>query len=161
MERGRPHVRQHRVRGAGGWLLGMVLAVVACSRLPSIDEQAGMVARGEWRHHQIVSEAVLREWGKPDYSLMKRTQFYPLTTGNWMPDFRIGLGEYPKEWDLSMILGDGLFLAYAEREILLGFYKDRLVYHEYVPSDAIHALGKQWQHESLFKTRLEGSGASR
>ncbi|GKS58936.1 hypothetical protein YTPLAS18_24630 [Nitrospira sp.] len=157
MERRRPRMRQFKVCRAAGVLLGMVLAV-ACSRLPSLDEQTGMVARGEWRHHQIVSEAVLKEWGTPDYSLVQRTQFYPLTTGNWIPEFRVGLGEYPKEWDLSMVLGDGLFLAYADRETLLGFYEDRLVYHEHMPPEAIHALGKQWQRDSLFRTRLEGSG---
>ena len=142
------------------WLLGLLI-LSACSVVPSMEEQRRLVAQGNLRHQQITSRAVLTEWGPPSYTALKATQFFPLTTGNWIPDFRVRVGEYPKEWDLSTIYGDGLFVAYADREELLGFYENRLVYRERLPREEIHALGKQWQREGLFKTRLEGSGSGR
>ncbi len=135
---------------------GMLLC--GCSALPSPAEQERLVARGELPLHQISSRPVLSGWGAPSYSSLQRCQFFPLTTGSWMPSFRVKLGEFPQDWDLSTIIGDGLFLAYADREEVLGFYDDRLVYREQLPADQIHALGKQWQREAQFKTRLEGGG---
>ncbi len=135
-------------------LWGLLLS--ACSSLPSPAEQERLVAQGELRFQQISSRPVLSGWGTPSYSSLQRCQFFPLTTGNWVPNFRVKLGEFPKDWDLSTIVGDGLFLAYADRGEVLGFYEDRLVYREQLPADQIHALGKQWQREAQFKTRLEG-----
>lgn len=144
-----------RMMGLGIVLLGG-MQLSACSSLPSPLEQERLVAQGELRLHHISSRPVLAAWGAPSYSALQRCQFFPLSTGNWLPNFRVKLGEFPPDWDLSTIVGDGLFLAYADRGEVLGFYEDRLVYREQLSADHIHALGKQWQREALFKTRLEG-----
>ena len=54
-----------------------------------------------------------------------------------------------------MEAGDGYFLGYPDRGELLGFLNDRLVYRERLSADEIHAIGKMWKRESMFKTRLE------
>jgi len=48
-----------------------------------------------------------------------------------------------------------VFLAYAERGELLGFIEDRMVYREQMTAAQIHEIGKKWQHEAIFRTRLE------
>lgn len=138
-----------------------LLFVAGCSGLPSLAEQRRMVADGDLRLQQVSDQAVLDGWGAPSYSSVQRVQFFPLSSGNWMPSFRIKLGEVPQDWDLTTVLGDGLFLAYAERGEMLGFYEARLVYRERLPPEHIHALGKQWERESLFRTRLENPGGIR
>lgn len=147
------------------WLLvsswAAVLAMpMACSSLPSLDEQQALVRAGQLPLHAVTSGPVLSQWGTPTYSSIQRVQFFSLTNGQWVPNFRIRLGEYPKGWDLSTVSGDGLFIAYADRGEVLGFYEDRLVYRESLPAQEIHTLGKQWQRETKFKTRLEGGGSA-
>lgn len=154
--------RAPRLRTLVGWWVPAVLTLaVACSSLPSLDEQQTLVRNGELPLHTVTSRPVLAEWGTPTYSSVQHVQFFPLTSGQWVPNFRVHLGEYPKGWDMSTVAGDGLFVAYADRGEVLGFYEDRLVYRESLPAQDIHALGKQWQREAKFKTRLEGGGAGR
>ncbi|MEK6619069.1 MAG: hypothetical protein AABY90_10285, partial [Nitrospirota bacterium] len=54
---------------------------------------------------------------------------------------------------------EALFLGYADRGERRGFLEDRLVYREQMPAEKIHAVGKQWKREELFKTRLETPSA--
>ncbi len=141
--------------------LAAVALLVGCGGLPSLPEQQAIVARGELPLHQLSSRPILTAWGTPTYASVQRVQFFPLTSGQWVPSFRVQLGEYPKDWDLSTVVGDGLFVAYPDRGEVLGFYEDRLVYRETLPADQVHGIGKQWQREARFKTRLEGGGPSR
>jgi hypothetical protein len=142
-------------------MMTLALLVAGCGGMPSFTEQEHLVAKGELRLHQLSTRAILSGWGSPTYSVLQHCQFFPLSNGNWVPDFRVKLGEYPKDWDLTTVVGDGLFLAYAERGEMLGFYDDRLVYKERLSPEHIHALGKQWQREARFKTRLEDGRAVR
>lgn len=139
----------------------LVFLLVGCSGLPTPAEQDQLVARGELPLHKVSSRPVLVNWGPPTYSSRQHVQFFPLSSGQWIPSFRVQLGEYPKDWDLSTVVGDGLFLAYADRGEVLGFFEERLVYRERLPIEQVHSLGKQWQRETQFKTRLEGNGPLR
>lgn len=132
------------------------LLVGGCSGMPSPSEQSRLVAQGDLRLQQVSSQAVLAGWGPATYSVLQHSQFFPLASGNWIPNFRVKLGEYPKDWDMTTVVGDGLFLAYAERGELLGFFEDRLVYREQLSGEQLHTVGRQWQREARFKTRLEG-----
>ncbi len=141
--------------------LVVALMVAACTAVSLPDEQRRLVAEGDLRLQQITSRAVLAAWGRPSYSSVQRTQFFPLTAGNWVPGFRVKLGDLPAEWDLTTVIGEGLFLAYVDRGEVLGFYEDRLVYREHLPEKQIHALGKEWRREALFRTRLEDASLRR
>ena len=89
-----------------------------------------------------------------------KASFFVLSDGSWIPHFRVKVGESPPNWDLSTVFGAGTFWAYEERETVLGFYQERLVYRESLGKDHIQALGKLWQREALFKSRLESPPSS-
>jgi len=38
---------------------------------------------------------------------------------------------------------------------LLGFVEDSMVYREQMTAAQIHEIGKKWQHDAIFRTRLE------
>lgn len=135
------------------WIVASLwLVAPACSL--SLDDQKSLVQRNEFRLHQLGSEAVLQSWGPPAYESRDLTQFFRLSNGQWMPQFRVPLGESPKGWDLSVEAGFGYFLAYPDRGELLGFFEDRLVYREQLKAEQIHAIGAAWQREALFRSKL-------
>lgn len=149
----------HRSRGArllGASLPAMILAgACSCSALPPLQEQTSHVLNHDIQLNRLTSEAFRQAWGPPTYEHRQRTQFYPVKSGNLIPQFRVPLGEAPDEWQASIVSQEGYFLAYAERGELLGFIEDRLVFHEQVPPDEVHAIGKAWANQRLFRTRLE------
>ena len=123
--------------------------------LPSLDEQKARIQRDQIRFHTLTSAAFLETWGLPTYEYQEQTQFFPVENGNFIPRFRIPTGEPPPGWDSTVVSGEARFLGYADRGELLGFLEDRLVYRERMPSEKIHAIGKLWKREALFKTRVE------
>lgn len=128
----------------------------SCSSLPPLDEQASHVLNHDIQLDKLTSEAFWRAWGPPTYEHRQRTQFYPVKNGNLIPQFRVPLGEPPDDWQSAIVLSEmGYFMAYAERGELLGFIEDRLVFHEQAPADEIHAVGKAWANQRMFRTRLE------
>lgn len=141
--------------------LSMIAAGLLCGacvqQFPALDEQKTQVQRGHLLVHQLSSQAVLAVWGPPTYERREYTQFFTLSSGSYVPFFRVPLGEAPVGWDNGVIPGEGLFLAYPERGELLGFLNDRLVYRERLPVEELHTLGKSWDKESRLKTPLEKS----
>ena len=132
------------------WIVASLLLLLpACSL--SLSEQKALIQRNDLRLHKLSSEAVLQSWGAPAYELREWTQFFRLSNGQLVPQFRVPLGDSPKDWDMSMEPGTGYFLAYPDRGELLGFFDDRLVYREQLKAEQIHEIGKVWQHESRFK----------
>ncbi len=132
----------------------LLLTPAACARL-SLDEQMTSIQQGHLPLHALTVEAFLRTWGKPTYVHREHTQFFPVKNGNYVPRFRAPLGEPPPGWDATIVSEPGLFLAYPDRGELLGFIENRLVYREQLTSAQIVEVGKTWEHEALFKTRLE------
>lgn len=133
----------------------IIAAACSCSSLPPLDEQASHVLNHDIQLNRLSSEAFWQAWGPPTYEHRQRTQFYPVKNGNLIPQFRVPLGEAPDDWQSSVVSEEGYFLAYAERGQLLGFIKDRLVFHEEAPAEEIHAIGKVWANQRIFRTRLE------
>jgi len=135
----------------------LMMLVSACGAfvLPSLEEQKARIQRDEIRFHTLTSAAFLDTWGIPTYEHQEQMQFFPVESGNFIPRFRTPPGEPPPGWDSTVVSGEARFLGYADRGELLGFLEDRLVYREQLPSETIHAIGKLWKREELFKTRVE------
>ena len=93
-------------------------------------------------------QAFVETWGEPTYAHQEDMQFYPVENGNYVPRFRVPVGEWPRGWDSTIVSEEARFLAYADRGELLGFVNDRLVYRERMSTEQIHAVGKMWQRES-------------
>ena len=136
------------------WIVASLwLVAPACSL--SLYEQKELIQRNDLRLNKLSSEAVLQSWGPPAYEHRELTQFYRLSNGQWVPQFRVPLGEPPKDWDFLFVeAGPGYFLAYPDRGELLGFFGDRLVYREQLKAEQLHAIGTAWQHEALFKSKF-------
>jgi len=133
----------------------MLASACSYANLPSLDEQKSRIQRDHIRLHTLTSAAFLDTWGLPTYEHQEPMQFFPVENGNYIPLFRIPPGEPPPGWDSTVVSGEARFLGYADRGELLGFLEDRLVYREQLPSEKIHAIGKLWKKEALFKTRVE------
>lgn len=149
-----------RCLGVGWWLLIGVLSV-ACSGLPSFDQQKRLVQEGDLRIHQLTPRAFVETWGQPTYTHQQFTHFFGMPDGRLIPQARMTLGESPQGWETGLAAGDALFLTYADRGKYLVFLDDALVYHEAMTAEKVHAVGKTWKYESQFKTHLESSPASK
>jgi hypothetical protein len=136
-------------------LLIFLLAPTACATRPTLDEQKVFIRNGQLRLHVLGSRAFLDTWGKPAYAQRERMQFFPVEGGNYVPRFRMPMGEPPSGWTSTVVSEESVFFAYPDHGVLLGFIDDRLVYREHLPAEQVHAVGKMWERESLFKTRLE------
>lgn len=154
--------------------LALVLLVVsACGRFPSLqsslqsvlpppslDQQKLGIQHGEFRPWTLTAQAFVEEWGPPTYDHREWMQFFIMNSGLYMPRFRVPLGESPPGWDSMMASGEARFLGYVDREELLGFLDERMVYRERMTAEQIHAVGKQWQRDERFKTSLETPGVT-
>jgi hypothetical protein len=137
------------VKRAATWISSLALILVACA--PTLERQKDWVQNGNLRLEEISSRAVLDVWGVPAYEYKDFIQFYRLTNGQHVPQFRVPLGEAPNDWDSSADMGVGYFLAYPERGQIVGFLDDRLVYFEKLPAEKVHEIGKMWQREKQFR----------
>ena len=139
------------------WCVWVVLSVMtlSCSSLPPLEEQKRLVEQNNLRVRQLTPRAFLDTWGQPTYLHHQFTHFYGMKDGRLIPQARLALGEAPQGWETSLEAGDALFLAYADRGMYLVFLEEQLVYHEAMPADKVHAVGKSWKYEEQFKTRLD------
>ena len=139
-------------------MLFFASAVLGCSLFPaSLDEQKRYISEGHFHARPISRRAFLELWGPPLYEHVELTQFFPAPNGNYVPAFRMKLGETPPGWDGTIVSDTGDFWGYPERGELLGFIEEQLVYREQLSTERIHAIAKKWQFESQFKSRLEFS----
>ena len=125
----------------------------------SLEEQKARILSDQITLRALTAQAFLEAWGEPTYSHSEPMQFFPVASGNYIPRFRVPLGESPPGWDDSIVSEQALFLGYADRGELLGFLEKRLIYREHLPAEQIHAIAAQWKREELFKTRLEAPPA--
>lgn len=138
---------------------GLFGEACSLSSLPPLEEQKARILSRQIALRTLTSQAFLEAWGEPTYVHYESTQFFPVKDGNYIPRFRVPLGEFPPGWDSSVVSDQALFLGYADRGELLGFVEKRLVYREQMPSEQVHAIAAQWKREELFKTRLEAPPA--
>ena len=144
-----------RLASVGLWLIGLVL--MACSGIPSLDQQKRLVQAGDLRLQQLTPRAFVETWGEPTYTHQQFTHFFGMPDGQLIPQARMALGESPQGWETGLAAGDAFFMTYADRGIYLVFLEGVLVYHEAMSAEKVHAVGKTWKFESQFKTRLESS----
>ena len=155
------HSRRWSLRGVGWCLLVVVLAGVcasaACSyiRPPSLVEQEAMILDRDIQLNALSLQAFLNTWGPPNYGSREYTEFYPVENGNWIPQFRVPLGEPPPGWTHAVVREEGQFLGYVDRGELLGFVAHELVFRERLSPEEIHRIGKNWSTKSRFRTNLE------
>jgi hypothetical protein len=155
------HVSASRVMAglfATAVLFSCMVAMSACSG-PTLAEQKAQILDHKIHFEGLTIQAFLETWGKPAYTHRERMQFYTLDNGNSIPRFRTPMGEAPQGWTMGIISEDSIFFGYPDRGELLGFADGLLVYREKVPADELHAIGKTWAREDLFKTRLETPNA--
>lgn len=138
------------------------LLLSACSYLPlsvrpmpPLEEQKAHIQKNELLGQVLAPQAFLQTWGKPAYAHAEQTQFFPSGDGNWVPRFRLQLGQAPPGWDATVRYGDGLFLIYPDRGELLGFLDGRLVSREKLAADHLHAIGKVWRQEDMYQSGME------
>jgi hypothetical protein len=132
-----------------------LLLITACSGMPTLEEQKTHILNRNFQLDLLSPEAFVEAWGAAPYQYQATMQFFPLRNGQYMPHFRVPLGEAPAGWDSTVVFGPSLFFAYPEQGELIGFMDDRLVYREVVPAAELHALGKSWANERKFKTTIE------
>jgi hypothetical protein len=136
------------------FFLAAILLVLEGCAVP-LEEQKAHIRKNSLPFQVLTTQAFLETWGKPTYVHQENTQFYPVKTGNYVPRFRAPLGEAPAGWDASVVSEPAVFLGYVDRGELLGFIDNHLVYREQMTASQIHEIAKNWQHEAIFKTRLE------
>ncbi len=138
-------------------VLPLVLTASGCSLLrgPTLAEQEAMILDRDIKLRALTIQAFLSTWGSPTYQDRQYTQFYPVQGGNWIPQFRVPLGELPPGWTVSIISKEGHFLGYPERGELLGFVRYELVYRERLSPEEIHAIGRSWAKSSRSRTLRE------
>ncbi|MES4786808.1 MAG: hypothetical protein C4294_14385 [Nitrospiraceae bacterium] len=124
-------------------LVLLLLPLEAC--VPSLEEQKARLRNGEIYLQVLTSKAFLEIWGPPTYEHRELMQFFQVQNGNYVPRFRVPLGEAPEGWESAVVSEPAYFLGYA----------DRGVYRERMSAEQVHEVGKQWKREALFKTRLE------
>jgi hypothetical protein len=142
-----------------------VLGIVAlgflcgCSALPPLAEQEQHIRDNDLILHQLTPRAFVGAWGMPTYQRAEFMQFFQMKDGSLVPRSRLAIGEAPRGWEAGFDTGESLFLAYPDRGWLVVFLEEKLVYKEALPAAELHALGRSWQHEDKFKSRLETAPA--
>lgn len=143
---------------------GMVVAVtcvlaLGCSGMPPIGEQVRHVRANELLLNQLTPRAFVEAWGAPTYQHAEFMQFFGMKDDSLIPRSRLASGEPPRGWEVRIEAGDALFLAYPDHGWLVVFFEERLVYREALTAAQLHALGRSWQHEDKFRSRLEAPTA--
>ena len=141
------------------WVMVLLVAALGsafgCSGMPSLEEQERHVRDNELVLHQLTPRAFVGAWGAPTYQHAEFMQFFGMKDDSLMPRSRLASGEPPRGWEVHLEAGDALFLAYPDRGWLVVFFEERLVYREALTAAQLHALGRNWQHEEKFRSRIE------
>jgi hypothetical protein len=144
-----------RPRWGGVFVMVAIGLALSCSWMPSLEEQERHIRANELLLRQLTPRAFVGAWGLPTYQHTEFMQFFGMKDGSLVPRSRLAIGEPPRGWESLIESGDGLFLAYPDRGWLVVFFEERLVYREALAAAELHALGRRWQHEDKFRTRLE------
>ncbi len=139
----------------GGILGLLLLSCSACSSMPSLAEQERHIRANELMLHKLSPRAFVGAWGMPTYQRAEFMQFFVMKDESLIPRSRLALGEPPRGWEVGIEAGDGLFLAYPDRGWLVVFFEEKLVYKEALTAAQLHVLGRSWQQEEKFRSKLE------
>lgn len=120
-----------------------------------MKQQERLIGNNTLLIRQLTAPAFVSMWGKPAYHHTEYSQFFVMRDRSMVPRSRVPVGEAPAGWETGAEADEGVFFAYPDRGWLLVFVDEVLVYREALSSEELHSLGKAWQHEEQFKTRLE------
>jgi hypothetical protein len=126
-----------------------------CGGMPPLAEQERHIRDNDLVLHQLSPRAFVGVWGMPAYQRAEFMQFFVMKDGSLIPRARLALGEPPRGWEVGIEAGDALFLIYPDRGWLVVFFEEKLVYKEALTAAQLHALGRSWQQEEKFKSKLE------
>jgi hypothetical protein len=142
-------------------LLGMLILIpqAGCRRMPPLPEQERHIRDNDLLLHQLSPRAFVGAWGMPTYQRAEFMQFFDMKDGSLVPRSRLAAGDAPRGWEVGIEAGDALFLAYPDHGWLIVFFEEKLVYKEALTAAQLHTLGRSWQHEDKFRSRLEVSPA--
>lgn len=126
-----------------------------CGGMPPLAEQERHIRDNDLVLHQLSPRAFVGVWGMPAYQRAEFMQFFVMKDGALIPRARLALGEPPRGWEVGIEAGDALFLVYPDRGWLVVFFEEKLVYKEALTAAQLHALGRSWQQEEKFKSKLE------
>ncbi|HLZ34079.1 MAG TPA: hypothetical protein VKP13_08670 [Nitrospira sp.] len=139
---------------------GMALVLLpGCSGLPSLAEQEQHIRNNDLVLRKLEPRAFVRAWGEPTYKRVEFMPFFGVKDGSLVPRSRLPLGEAPPDWQAGIDAGDALFLAYPDQGWLVVFLDGVFVYREGLPAEKLHELGRTWEHEDKFRTRLDNQPA--
>jgi len=137
-------------------LSGLFLAVVTgCTGMPPLSEQEQYIRNNDLLLHKLTPRAFVGVWGMPAYQRAEFMQFFVMKDESLIPRSRLALGEPPRGWEVGLEAGDGLFLIYPDRGWLVVFFEEKLVYKESLTTAQLHALGRSWQQEDKFRSKLD------
>ena len=139
----------------GVFVVAVIGSILSCSGIPSLEEQERHVRANELVLHQLTPRAFVGAWGTPTYQHAEFMQFFGMKDDSLLPRSRVASGEPPRGWEVRFEAGDTLFLAYPDHGWLVVFFEERLVYREALTAAQLHELGRSWQHEDKFRSRLE------
>lgn len=142
--------------GLAGWL-GLAL-LAGCSGMP-LAEQEQHVRDNDLILRKLEPRAFVHAWGEPTYQHSEFTPFFGMKDGSFVPRSRLPPGEPPKGWEITVDAGQALFLAYPNHGWLVVFLDEVFVYREALSAEQLHEIGRAWQHEDKFRTRLDTSPA--
>lgn len=137
-------------------ILLALTVVVGCTGMPTLEQQERMVKENNLVLDRITARAVVNAWGEPPYHRSMFTHFFVMPDLSMIPSMRVALGETPRGWSAGVHAGEGVFFAYPDREWLLVFVGEWLVYKEELKAEEMRTLVKTWAYEDRFKTRLDG-----
>jgi len=132
-----------------------VFLALGCARIPPMERQERMIQENKILVHQLTAPAFVHAWGQPSYHHSEYSSFFVLPDRTMVPRSRVPLGESPEGWESGADADEAVFFAYPDRGWLLVFVEEKLVYREELKADKLHALGKSWEYEDRFKTRLD------
>ena len=142
------------------WMSGLVVGLgftvlTGCSGMPAIADQEANIRNNNLVLRQLEPRAFVRVWGPPPYQRTEFMPFFKMKDGSLVPRSRLAIGESPKGWEIGFDAGDALFLAYPDQGWLVVFLDETFVYRETLSAEKLHELGRAWEREEKFRTRLD------
>lgn len=132
-----------------------VFLLVGCKSMPTLEQQEQLVQEENLVLDQITSRAVVNAWGGPPFYHSEFAYFFVMPDLSIIPRSRVATGEVPKGWRGGVHAGEGVYFAYPDREWLLVFLDERLVYREKLRPDELRTLLNAWAYEARFKTGID------
>ena len=146
-------LRRH-VLGVGLIVAYALVLMSGCTGL-SLTEQEQKIRKNDLVLRKLEPRAFVRAWGMPTYQRMEFMPFFGMKDGSLVPRSRLPVGASPPGWEAGVDAGEALFLAYPDRGWLIVFLDEVFVYREELSPEKLHEIGRAWEYEDKFRTKIE------